>query len=199
MGSDPTSGPGPRLPSCPARISRDSSPTTGTRTSSHRESPHDPSRSRRRTGIARACRHSRTGQIRLPAATRRHGDGAEGRAVRIGRRDEVDDGRVPSAGAATTTRPALIFFNNAVGSDRSNAFYLGWAQTVASKGVVGILPDLRNGTQEDDYHALVRHLTEHAAEYGIDAAALAVYAGSGNVFRRSRSWKARRSTRSKPR
>jgi dienelactone hydrolase len=86
------------------------------------------------------------------------------------------------AGAATTTRPALIFFNNAAGPDRSNAFYLGWAQTVASKGVVGVLPDLRNGTQADDYHALVRHLTEHAAEYGIDAAALAVYAGSGNVF-----------------
>jgi hypothetical protein len=86
------------------------------------------------------------------------------------------------AGASTTTRPALIFFNNAAGPDRANAFYSGWAHTVASKGLVGILPDIRNGTQADDYHALVRHLTEHGADYGIDPAALAVYAGSGNVF-----------------
>ena len=42
--------------------------------------------------------------------------------------------------------PAIIFFNRASGPQRSNAFYNGWAQTVASKGIVGIVPDLRDGS-----------------------------------------------------
>jgi dienelactone hydrolase len=81
----------------------------------------------------------------------------------------------------TVARPALIFFNSATGADRGNPFYAGWAQTAAFRGLVAIVPDLRAGSQADDYRALVRHLAEHAADYGIDPAALAVYAGSGNV------------------
>jgi len=81
----------------------------------------------------------------------------------------------------TVARPALIFFNTAAGADRGNAFYASWAQTAAFRGLVAIVPDLRGGTQADDYAALVRYLSGHAAEYGIDPAALAVYAGSGNV------------------
>jgi hypothetical protein len=81
-----------------------------------------------------------------------------------------------------TAAPALIFFNTATGADRKNAFYAGWAQTAADKGLVGIVPDLRSGMQAEDFHALVRHLTARAADYGIDREALAVYAGSGNVF-----------------
>jgi hypothetical protein len=76
--------------------------------------------------------------------------------------------------------PALIFFNVASGPQRGNAFYAGWAQAAASRGLVGIVPDLRAG-QPQDFHMLVRHLTEHAADYGVDVEALAVYAGSGNV------------------
>jgi dienelactone hydrolase len=90
----------------------------------------------------------------------------------------MDVYRPPTTAVA---RPTLIFFNTAAGADRGNAFYAGWAQTAASRGLVAIVPDLRAGTQADDYHALVRHLSEHAGDYGIDAAALAVYAGSGNV------------------
>jgi hypothetical protein len=90
----------------------------------------------------------------------------------------MDVYRPPSTAVA---RPTLIFFNTAAGADRGNAFYAGWAQTAASRGLVAIVPDLRAATQADDYHALVRHLSEHARDYGIDAAALAVYAGSGNV------------------
>ncbi len=83
---------------------------------------------------------------------------------------------------AATTGPALIFFNTASGADRNNPFYTGWAQAAAAKGLVAIVPDLRSGTQAEDFHALVRHLAAHGADYGIDAEAIAVYAGSGNVF-----------------
>jgi len=83
-------------------------------------------------------------------------------------------------GAATA--PALIFFNRAAGADRRHPFYLGWAQTTASKGVVAILPDLRNGSEAQDFTLLVPYLTQHASELGIDPNAIAVYAGSGNVF-----------------
>ena len=72
-----------------------------------------------------------------------------------------------------TAAPALIFFNTATGADRKNAFYAGWAQTAADKGLVGIVPDLRSGMQAEDFHALVRHLTARAADYGIDREALA--------------------------
>ncbi len=78
-------------------------------------------------------------------------------------------------------KPVLIFFNRAVGDDRRNAFYAGWAQTTASKGVVAILPDLRPGTEAQDFNLLVPYLTQHAGELGIDRDAIAVYAGSGNV------------------
>jgi dienelactone hydrolase len=78
--------------------------------------------------------------------------------------------------------PALIFFNRAAGENRRNAFYSGWAQTAASKGVVAILPDLRSGTEAQDFELLVPYLARHATELGVDPDAIAVYAGSGNVF-----------------
>jgi dienelactone hydrolase len=78
-------------------------------------------------------------------------------------------------------RPALIFFNTAFGPQRNNAFYAGWAQTAASKGLVGIVPDLRAGRQVQDFDILVAHLSSRPADYGIDREAIAVYAGSGNV------------------
>lgn len=86
-----------------------------------------------------------------------------------------------AAGAADSRRPALVFFNTASGPQRNNAFYAGWAQVAAWKGLVAIVPDLRSGTQTQDYQVLVSHLMDRAAEYGIDRDALAVYAGSGNV------------------
>jgi dienelactone hydrolase len=83
-------------------------------------------------------------------------------------------------GAASA--PVLIFFNRAVGADRRNPFYLGWAKTAASKGLVAILPDLRNGSEVADFRLLVLYLSQRAAALGIDAQAIAVYAGSGNVW-----------------
>jgi hypothetical protein len=78
--------------------------------------------------------------------------------------------------------PVLIFFNRATGADRSGAFYAAWAQAAVSKGLIAILPDLRDGSEAQDFTVLLRYLTEHAADLAIDREAIAVYAGSGNVF-----------------
>jgi len=86
------------------------------------------------------------------------------------------------ANAASARVPALVFFNRAYGPQRGNAFYAGWAQAAASKGLVGIVPDLRSDLQSKDFQVLVAHLQARAADYGIDRDALAVYAGSGNVY-----------------
>jgi dienelactone hydrolase len=83
----------------------------------------------------------------------------------------------PAAGS--TRRPALIFFNRAVGQDRKWDFYAAWARTAASRGLVGIVPDLRSGSEVADFKLLLAHLEQKAAEYGIDS--IAVYAASGNV------------------
>ncbi|HET7699054.1 MAG TPA: hypothetical protein VFK57_25265 [Vicinamibacterales bacterium] len=81
--------------------------------------------------------------------------------------------------AAARRRPALIFFNRAAGADRKWDFYAAWARTAASKGIVGIVPDLRGGSEAADFTLLLAHLEQKAAEYGIDS--IAVYAASGNV------------------
>ena len=80
---------------------------------------------------------------------------------------------------SSTRRPALIFFNRAVGKDRKWDFYAAWARTAASKGLVGIVPDLRSGSEAADFTLLLAHLEQKASAYGIDS--IAVYAASGNV------------------
>jgi dienelactone hydrolase len=81
-----------------------------------------------------------------------------------------------------TRPPVLIFFNRATGADRSGAFYAVWARTAASKGLVAILPDLRDGGEAQDFDILIRYVSEHAADLSVDRDRIAVYAGSGNVF-----------------
>lgn len=76
--------------------------------------------------------------------------------------------------------PALVFFNRATGADRSGRFYSAWARAAASNRVIGILPDLRDGSEAADFRLLLSFLERHAAEQGIDS--IAVYAGSGNVW-----------------
>jgi hypothetical protein len=80
---------------------------------------------------------------------------------------------------SSTRRPALIFFNRAVGEDRKWDFYAAWARTAASSGIVGIVPDIRSGSEAADFKLLLAHLQSHAAAYGIDS--IAVYAASSNV------------------
>jgi hypothetical protein len=62
--------------------------------------------------------------------------------------------------------PALISFNRATGVDRSGRFYSGWARAAASNGVIGILPDLRDGSEAADFRILLSFLERHAAERG---------------------------------
>jgi dienelactone hydrolase family protein len=90
----------------------------------------------------------------------------------------MDIYRPPAAG---TRGPVLIFFNRATGADRSSAFWSAWAKTAATKGLIAILPDLRDGSEAQDFDVLVEHLARHAEQIGIDREAIAVYAASGNV------------------
>ena len=73
----------------------------------------------------------------------------------------------------------MIFFNRAAGADRKWDFYASWARTAASKGLVAIVPDIRSGSEDEDFKFLLAHLQKRAADYGIDG--IAVYAASGNV------------------
>jgi acetyl esterase/lipase len=78
--------------------------------------------------------------------------------------------------------PVLIFFNQSVGAQRTAfTFYVRWGEMAASRGLVGLVPDLRRSNAAQDFQLLLSHLAERAADYGIDPDAIAVYAGSGNV------------------
>ena len=83
------------------------------------------------------------------------------------------------APGSSTRRPALIFFNRAFGQERKWDFYVSWARTAASKGLVGIVPDIRGGSEVSDFKLLLAHLEHWGSEHGIDG--VAVYAASGNV------------------
>ena len=85
--------------------------------------------------------------------------------------------------AASGPAPVLIFFNTVSGTDRGHPFYKAWAEIAAAKGLVAILPDLRVATLEQDFDALLAHLAANGASLGADRDRIAVYAGSGNVFR----------------
>ncbi len=84
--------------------------------------------------------------------------------------------------SATERPPVLIMFNRGAGEDRNEPHSVGWARTAASRGVAAIVPDLRSGSEAQDFQLLLRHLTERASAVGIDPEGIAVYAGSGNVF-----------------
>jgi dienelactone hydrolase len=86
----------------------------------------------------------------------------------------------PAAGAGA--HPAIIFFNVATGAQRGNVFYRSWAEIAASKGIVAIVPDLRRDSLSRDFESLLAHVGSRASNYGIDGNAIAVYAGSGNVY-----------------
>lgn len=84
---------------------------------------------------------------------------------------------------ATGALPAIIFFNAATGAQRrAFAFYTKWAEIAAFHGLVAIVPDLRRDSLATDFEALIGHLGGRAASYRIDRNAIAVYAGSGNVY-----------------
>ena len=86
-----------------------------------------------------------------------------------------------SAGSSGTG-PTLIFFNHATGADRRWFFYDAWARAAASRGLVAVVFDLRFGSEASDFEALMAYLTSRGASVGVNKDAIAVYAGSGNVF-----------------
>ena len=77
--------------------------------------------------------------------------------------------------------PTLVFFNRAVGAERSGEFHSSWARVAASRGIVAVLPDIRGGREVADFQLLLGHLAARGAALGIDKDAIAVFAGSGNV------------------
>ena len=84
---------------------------------------------------------------------------------------------------ATGPLPTLIIFNTVAGAERAQPFFKAWAEIAASKGMLAIMPDLRPGSVEQDFDALLAHLTANGAAIGVDRERIAVYAGSGNVSR----------------
>jgi dienelactone hydrolase len=86
-----------------------------------------------------------------------------------------------SAGS-TGASPTLIFFNHATGADRRWFFYDAWARAAASRGLTAIVFDLRFGSEASDFQALMTYLTSRGASVGVNKDAIALYAGSGNVF-----------------
>jgi dienelactone hydrolase len=85
--------------------------------------------------------------------------------------------------AAGPPLPVLVFSNLATGAQRSNTFYKSWAEIAASRGLVAVLPDLRAESFEKDFDAVLAYLAANAAAIGGDRERVAVYAGSGNVYR----------------
>jgi dienelactone hydrolase len=86
------------------------------------------------------------------------------------------------SGGSSGTGPTVIFFNHATGADRRWFFYDAWARAAASRGLVAIVFDLRFGSEASDFRALMSYLSSRGASVGVNKDAIAVYAGSGNVF-----------------
>ena len=108
----------------------------------------------------------------------------EAKNVEYGRSDTVTlrmDVYRP-AGSASRTAPTLVFFNRGAGADRQQPFYIAWARAAASRGITAILPDLRDGNQAEDFRVLVSALSSRGASFGVNGDAIAVFAGSGNVY-----------------
>lgn len=98
----------------------------------------------------------------------------------------------PASGGA---HPTLIFFNLGTGQQRAHPFYVAWAQLAASKGITAILPDLGGETFVQDFVALHEFIARGGGDpHGIDRTAVALYAGSGNVYRALPIVQDRRST-----
>ena len=83
---------------------------------------------------------------------------------------------------AGATRPTPVVIFHTMGSQRSNAWYVSWAKLVASKGLVGVIADLRPGSPGEDFRSALAYLVEKGSEYGIDTAAVTAFGGSGNGY-----------------
>ncbi len=89
----------------------------------------------------------------------------------------MDVYRMPGDGA----RPVMLFFIRADGPERHQPVFDAWARAAASRGLVAILPDVRAGHEIEDVEQLHTYLAAHAADAGVEAANVVVFAVSGNV------------------
>jgi dienelactone hydrolase len=77
--------------------------------------------------------------------------------------------------------PAFVFFAAGPTPQLREPWPAGWGRAAAANGIVGLVPDIRPDHAADDLDALVGYIGSHAGELGIDANAVVVCAGSGNV------------------
>jgi dienelactone hydrolase len=78
-------------------------------------------------------------------------------------------------------RPVLVIFNRASGAERKDPYWVAWARTAASRDIISILPDLREGKDTSDFRLVLDYVMRRGTSLGIDTSAVAVYAASGNV------------------
>src|SRR5258708_32938273 len=88
----------------------------------------------------------------------------------------------PAKPGSNSRLPAIILLS-AGGSQRDMDFYIAWAKAATAHGFVAINPDGDQEHFEENFDLLLTYLAEHAADLHIGANAIAVYAGSGNVYR----------------
>ena len=81
---------------------------------------------------------------------------------------------------ATSPSPVLLF--HTIGTQRQNPTYVAWARIAASKGVVGVIADLRSSAIAEDFRGAVAYLMGHGPALGIDTASLVAMGASGNGY-----------------
>jgi acetyl esterase/lipase len=87
----------------------------------------------------------------------------------------------PSGWKSTDRRPAVVLFYGGGWKERWNVLYDGYADHLASIGLVVLRPDFRVGKVEDcieDAKSAVRYVRAHAAELGVDPARIIASGGS---------------------
>ena len=76
--------------------------------------------------------------------------------------------------------PVLVF--HTLGVQRANPGAVAWARIAASKGLVGVIADLRSAALAEDFRSVLDHLMTRGREYGIDTAAITAMGGSNNAY-----------------
>jgi len=92
---------------------------------------------------------------------------------------------------ASKSKPwPVVIFVNGVGIDdpplRRWGIYQSWGRLVAVSGMAAVTHDCRRDAPREDLEALVRHLRQNAARYGIDPDDIAIWACSANLREGSR-------------
>jgi acetyl esterase/lipase len=86
------------------------------------------------------------------------------------------------ASATGAAKLPVVLFVNGVGNDmRGHVQYTGWGKLVTTIGVAGVVFASHQGDAAGDTQATISYLREHAAELGVDAGNIVLWACSANV------------------